>query len=274
MIHDRRPLLTQLADKVAVKDYITATIGPGYVAATWAVGRSVRDVLWSRLPDECVVKVNHGSGGLVMITTEAPAEARLPEIGSRTGWDRFRIRPEHADPDRILDLCEHWMSLDYSWTRGHASIQWCYSDIPRRILVKELLRDRTGQQPREYRLFVIGNKVRFIQIEMDVFNDHRTAIVDPQGVMLNVRMVDSPPDEPPLVPENLSQMVALAQILAEPVIDFVRVDMYDLGDRIVVGEMTHYPSGGTAPISSDYYSRLWGENWVVPYELCSPGPRY
>jgi len=265
MAYDRRPLLPQLADKVAVKDYITSMIGSSHVAETWAVGGSVRDMDWSDLPGECVVKVNHGSGGLVMITTDAPEGARLPEIGSKTGWDRFRVRPEHADPDRIADLCQHWMSLDYSWAPGQACIEWCYSDIPRRIMVEELLRNRAGHHPREYRLFVIGDEVRFIQIEIDVFDDHRTAIVDPRGVMLDVRMVDPPPDKPPQTPKTLGQMVELAHALAEPAIDFVRVDMYDLGDRLIVGEMTHYPSGGTAPISSDYYSRLWGADWVLPY---------
>lgn len=60
-------------------------------------------------------------------------------------------------------------------------------------------------------------------------------------------------------------MVEVAERVGEPVIDFVRVDMYYLGDRLVVGEMTHYPSGGRAPISSDYYAQLWGWDWVLPY---------
>lgn len=265
MLYDRRALLPALADKVRVKEHITAIAGPGAVAETYCEERQPVDIDWEQVPREFVVKVNHGSGGIVIVADDAPASARLPAVGSRVGWDRFRVRPEHADREQIADLCRHWLTLDYSWARGQASVQWSYRDIPRRVMVEELLRDGAGMHPWEYRLFVIAGVVRFIQIEMDVFADHRTAIVDAQGVMLDVRMVDPPPDASPKIPDSLGDMVALAERLAEPVIDFVRVDMYDLGDRLVVGEMTHYPSGGTAPISSEYYSRLWGEGWVFPY---------
>ncbi len=235
------------------------------MAETYCLSESAGEIDWDRVPREFVAKVNHGSGGIVIITDEATEEARLPRLGSRVGWDRFRVRPEHADRERISDLCRHWMTLDYSWARGQACVQWCFADIPRRVMVEELLRDASGNHPREYRLFVICGSVRFIQIEMDVFADHRTAIVDSSGRMLDVRMVDPPPDVAPGIPDRLGDMVVAAEKLAQPVIDFVRVDMYDLGARLVVGEMTHYPSGGTAPISSDYYSRLWAEDWVIPY---------
>jgi hypothetical protein len=133
------------------------------------------------------------------------------------------------------------------------------------VLVEELLRDRQGQHPKEFRFFVINGQVAFVQAEIDVFGDHRTSVMDAQGRVLPVRFVDPPPDVAPEPPALFSEMVALAEKLAEPVVDFVRVDMYDLGDRVIIGEMTHYPSGGTAPISSDYYSRLWGKDWVLPY---------
>lgn len=265
MLHDRRALLPALADKVRVKDYVESVLGPGWVAKTYCVSESAGEIDWDQVPREFVAKVNHGSGGIVIVTDDAPREARLPRVGSRVGWNRFRVRPEHADRERIADLCRHWLTLDYTWVRGQGSVQWCYSDIPRRVMVEELLRDASGNHPREYRLFVISGSVRFIQLELDVFGDHRTAIVDAQGELLDVRMMDPPPNVPPEIPKSLWDMVVLAEKLAEPVIDFVRVDMYDLGDRLVVGEMTHYPSGGTAPISSDYYSRLWAEDWVLPY---------
>lgn len=265
MLHDRRSLLTILADKVAVKEHITETLGPRHVATTLAVGCFVDEIDWAALPEECVVKVNHGSGGLVMITADAPEEARLPEVGSAWGWDRFRVRPEHADPDRIADLCRHWLTLDYSWAKGMASEQLCYAGIPRRVMVEELLRDAGGQHPREYRLFVINGSVAFVQVEIDVFGDHRTLVMDSLGHVLPVRIVDPPPDVEVEIPKSLADMVELAERVAAPVADFVRVDVYDLGDRLVVGEMTHYPSGGRGPISSDYYARLWGRDWVIPY---------
>ena len=265
LLHDRRPILTQLADKVEVKRFVTDALGPGHVPGTLVVADSVDDIDWSKLPQEYVAKVNHGSGGVVMVTSDAPLDARLPEVGSAWGWDRFRVRPEHADPERIADLCRHWLTLDYSWARGMAIEQWCYSGIPRQVMVEDLLRDSRGEHPAEYRLFVINGSVAFLQVEIDVFGDHRTSVIDREGRILPVQFVDPPPDIPPPIPASLKVMVKKAERLALAVVDFVRVDIYDLGDRLVVGEMTHYPSGGRAPISSDYYSRLWGQDWVLPY---------
>lgn len=130
---------------------------------------------------------------------------------------------------------------------------------------EELLRNDAGEHPREYRLFVINGVVRFIQVEIDVFGDHHTAVMSPEWDVLPVRFVDPPPATPPARPDSLESMIMVAQTLAEAVVDFVRVDLYDLGSRIVVGEMTHYPGGGCAPISSRAYSHLWGEGWHQEY---------
>ena len=265
MLFDRRPLLTLLADKVEVREHITACAGTAYVSEMIAVAERTGDIPWSDLPREYVIKVNHGSGGIVMVTSDAPMDARLPPVGSRMDWARFRVRPEHADAERLADLCSHWLTLDYSWAQGHASIQWCYQDIRRRIMCEELLRNDLGEHPSEYRLFVINGTMRFIQAEIDIFGDKCTAMMSPDWNVLPVRFVDPPPAVPPARPESLGLMIMLAEALAEVVVDFVRVDLYDLGSRIVVGEMTHYPSGGCAPMSSRAYAKFWGRGWRQEY---------
>jgi hypothetical protein len=44
-------------------------------------------------------------------------------------------------------------------------------------------------------------------------------------------------------------------------LDFVRVDLYDLGDRVLVGELTPYPAGGNSayrPAGIDaWFGRAW-----------------
>lgn len=125
MLYDRRPLLTSLADKVVVRDHVRECAGPQYLSGLLAVGEQAQDIPWGDLPREYVIKVNHGSGGIVMVTSDAPMDARLPPIGSRTDWAEFRVRPEHADTERMADLCRYWLTLDYTWARGRSSIQWC-----------------------------------------------------------------------------------------------------------------------------------------------------
>lgn len=269
MAYDRRPLLTMFADKVTVKAYVDSVLGEGFTARTFVDVQDPRAIDWSALPSQFVVKVNHGSGGTIIVSDEADANSHLPSQETDVGWRVFRVRPEHADPILIESLCRRWLRMDYSWRLGEAIVEWCYADIPRRVLVEELLTDAGGQPPREYRFFVIGGRVAFLQVEIDTGGDHRTAVMTPDWAMLPVRFRDPPPTVAPERPRLLDDMIAMAEILGKAAIDFVRVDMYDLGSRAVVGEMTNYPNRGSSPISSGYYAELWGRGWRQEY-----GPRH
>ena len=265
MLLDRRPLLTTVADKVAARDYIAAHAGPEYVCPMLAVAAGVDSIDWESLPEEYAAKVNHGCGGQVIVTRDAPADARLPEVGSRRGWGTLRVRPEHAPRDRVADLCRHWLTLDYSWIRGRNSLEWCYADIPRRVFIEPLLRDAAGAVPREYWVFVIGGSVAFLQVELDRWGSQHTAVMSPEWQALPFQLVDPPPPEPPERPERLAEILDVAERLARPLGDFLRVDLYDLGTDLVVGELTNYPNGGESPFSSPEYAELFGRGWRTSY---------
>lgn len=54
-------------------------------------------------------------------------------------------------------------------------------------------------------------------------------------------------------------MISIAEQLAGD-IDFVRVDLYDAGERIVFGELTNYPWGGI-PIWNPAFDEWLGSWW-------------
>jgi len=47
-------------------------------------------------------------------------------------------------------------------------------------------------------------------------------------------------------------------------IDFVRVDLYDLDDRVVFGEMTLYPASGRGGFDPPSFGRAVGDMWRLP----------
>jgi hypothetical protein len=51
------------------------------------------------------------------------------------------------------------------------------------------------------------------------------------------------PNSIPEKPKNLKQMIMIAKILSEA-FNFVRVDLYDTGNKIWFGELTFTPWGG------------------------------
>lgn len=128
-------------------------------------------------------------------------------------------------------------------------------------MVEELLRDHEGNPPREYRLFVIGGRVRFMQVEMNEDGRDCTPVMTRDWEWLPVRFLNPLPRQAPERPEALAEMLEVAEALARPLEDFLRVDVYDLGSKVVVGELTHYPYGGSLPIRPRSFDRDWARFW-------------
>lgn len=65
-LYDRNPLYTNLADKLAMKDYMIDAIGAEYVVPTLAIYNSVDEINLDTLPNQFVLKCNHDSGSVVI----------------------------------------------------------------------------------------------------------------------------------------------------------------------------------------------------------------
>jgi len=61
-------------------------------------------------------------------------------------------------------------------------------------------------------------------------------------------------------PPNLSEMVSVAEALGAGS-EFVRVDLYSVGQRIVFGELTLAPGAGWVPFRPAAYDIVLGGHW-------------
>jgi len=64
----------------------------------------------------------------------------------------------------------------------------------------------------------------------------------------------------PAKPENLAEMLKIAAELSGG-IDFVRVDLYNDGEKITFSEMTNYPGGGRSPAYSLEFDQSISKYW-------------
>lgn len=259
--YDKRPILTTFADKAAVREIVQATVGEKYLTEVYVIADRYEDVPWQDLPDQYVAKVTHGSGGIVFVTNDASPDSDPPPVGPESAWGNVRLHPTRVDSTYLQKLFHYWLSLDYSWTPGQRLVEHCYRDIPHRILVEELLQDTDGKIPADYKFFVIGGDVAFIQVDLNRFNDHRRAIMSASWDLLPVSIHYPAPLIPPTRPANLEEMTSVAVTLGALAEDFCRVDLYDLGDRVVFGEITNYPEAGSAVISPASFDLRWGSMW-------------
>ena len=128
-------------------------------------------------------------------------------------------------------------------------------------MVEEFIDDGSGAAPMDYKFFTFHGKVHLIQIDGSRFTHHRCALYDRHwrdtGARVQLERFDGPVREPP----NLELMLQTAETLGAD-LDFVRVDLYDVGNRIYFGEMTTTPGGGFARFDpqamDEHLGRLWG----------------
>ncbi|GAB3456276.1 ATP-grasp fold amidoligase family protein [Kineococcus endophyticus] len=258
MLRDHRPLVVTFADKVAVRDHVTAVVGPGHLPALIAVCDDPADLAAVDLPESYVVKPSHGSGAVVVVSPQAPADARLPV--AHHSWVYRHVRPEHADRRHLVAIARHWTSQLYGQGPNR---EWAYGHVPRRVVVEELLQAPGGAVPDDLKLFVVHGRCHWVQVDSGRFG-HRTQDFH-RPDWEHLPLSGGPPwaDPPHPRPERLEEAIALAEQLGEGT-DFVRVDLYVLPDRVVVGELTNYPAGGDSPFHPEHWDAIFGEPWSVP----------
>ena len=256
MLKDRRPLLTTFADKVAVRDYVARKVGPEVLPQLYAVVTDPTELDPARLPTEFVIKPNHASGLLWIVADRARfGYEHVVRVEERS----FATTPDTLDWDRFVATCREWLTINYA----DDHLEWAYRKIPRRILVEELLLGPDARIPPDYKFFVIHGRVRLIEVHMDRFGDHRCGIVLPDWSPVAARGPTPPAEHPPPPPDSLKRMIHIAEALGQET-DFVRVDLYDIADRIVFGELTSYPGGGEVTYSPESFDADLGRYWSVP----------
>jgi hypothetical protein len=258
MLRDHRPLVVTFADKAAVREYVAAVIGERYLPHAYAIVDDPAALLAVNLPDAYVVKPTHGSGAAIVVSERAPREARLPS--DQGSWVYRHVRPECAPREDLVAIARGWVAQLYGQGPNR---EWVYGQMPRRIIVEEMLTGADGAVPDDYKFFVFGGNCAFIQVDSGRFGVRTQDFFRPDWQHL--ALSGGPPwaDPEPTKPARLSEMIDVAERLGAGT-DFVRVDLYDTGGRIVFGELTSFPAGGDAPFDPESFNEEFGRPWTVP----------
>jgi len=262
MAYDRRSELTRFADKVAVRKYVERVIGEGYLTELYRVldRNELNKLPLNELPRNFVIKASHGSGAVIIVSDQADELACLPSKGiDDFGWDRFLIHPNNADWPKIKLILKKWLNTSYYFTPGYLP-EWAYKNIEPKILFEELLIGPLGV-PDDYRFFVFDGIVEFIQVDTPVYAGAVTRDVFTRDWhRLNVTLKFANSKMARARPENLEKMIKIAEMLGTG-IDHIRVDLYDLQEKIVFGELTNYHAAGAQKFVPESFDYIFGKSW-------------
>lgn len=223
---DRDARLPTLADKILVKGFATERIGRDRVIPTLWRGTALPAApVW---PVPFVVKSRHGCNQTAFVRT------------SNDDW-----------PD-IVRRSRRWTRSHY----GRWLDEWLHANIEPGLLVEPMIGDGMIL-PLDYKLFVFGGRVEYVQVHLDREHDHRWIVFD-----RNWRRLTPGLDDARLVrPAALAAMIADAETLGAD-FDFVRVDLYEVDAKPMFGEMTFYPGSGLGAFDPPSLDAEMGAKWL------------
>lgn len=234
-LHDHRPIYTTMVDKLKVKEYVANTIGAEYVVPTIASWRTAEEIDWEALPQRFVLKCTHDSGGLVICTEKSSLDKK-------------------AASEKLRQCLQN----DFY----KAAREWPYKDVERRIIAEEYIESPDGDL-KDYKFFCFDGKVRALFVASDRNTPGEETKFDFFDADYNhLPFTNGHPNaaQIPARPHNFELMKQLAARLSKDIPE-VRIDLYEVGNRVLFGEMTFFHHSGLEPFTPEEWDYTFG-SWV------------
>lgn len=227
------PLRQCVTDKHQVKAHIREALGPGYALDTLALLTTPAEIEAFCPPQlPCIIKPTHLSGQVMLL----------------------------EDPDQPLDRQRmiEWLSLNhYDWSR-----EANYLELQPAVMVEEYFVDADGGVPRDYKVFCIAGRAKFVQVVHDRFGATSRNLYTRDWSKLPFGISYPAAGLVPR-PERLDEMFELAERLAAP-FSFIRVDFLVADGRLKIGELTNLPENALGIFMPKVYDRRLGRLFSDP----------
>ncbi len=220
-----------LADKFLVRDFVKNRVGEEILVPLLGVHERLDEPLLDGLPDSFIIKVSNASG-----------------------WNKVVFDKTKMDRRRTIRYFNRKVEKRFSRKFGEAH----YDRSRPRILIEELLLDN-GELPWNYRFFCYNGPGGFdCRLCLDT-PDNISGYFDAEWNLTDGNLTPEMAGEKAR-PRQLGRMVEIARELSKG-IDFVRIDLYNVGERVYFSEMTFTSSAGfqvyANPALNELRNRMW-----------------
>jgi hypothetical protein len=218
-------------DKYTVRTFVRDTRGSEYLVRLLGVYSSMEDIDFGALPRAFVMKATHGSGWNIIVKDKALVD-----------WTEAKSK------------MTAWLKSNYYPKGGEAN----YKPLKGRIVIDEYIDDPSGDL-KNYKFYCYHGEPRYIQVDSDRFADHRRDIYDLHWNKLPMKMDYANLLHPVHKPDHFETMLELCRKLSGG-FAFVRIDLYNVSECILFGEMTFTPHIGMVLITPCHYDYLLGSH--------------
>lgn len=237
-LNDRRPIHTLCADKYTVRSFIREHFGEKFLIPLLFETSDWKDITMENIPAvPCIVKASHSQGDMMI------------------------VRDKHSlDIQKLRYDCRIWLCRNL-WRETQ---EWQYKNCKPRIIIEELLQDKEGRIPNDYKLHFFNGKLEFVYCSVGRETVNKRNIYDAEWNPLYFSWVEPEKDASNirgaeiLPPESFPEMKRLGAEIAK-LFDYVRVDFYDVDGRLYFGEITFHHGSGFDVFVPEEYDLIMGE---------------
>ncbi|MCG7522715.1 ATP-grasp fold amidoligase family protein [Ruegeria sp. Ofav3-42] len=225
-------LARRITEKAQVKEWLAEMEMQPLVVPTIGVFNSVEEIEAFQFEGEVIAKSTHGSGEAIIRTAEAGV-AFTPED---------------------LQTFREWLQEDYYQRSREPN----YKGIPKRIIVEPLLRDETGNPPKDFKFFCADGEPFAIQVDHGRYTEHTRQLYSTDWQLMDFSMCYPRKPEAMSPPAQLTEALETARKLSNG-FGFVRVDFYFMPEGLKLGEMTFFPGNGAEKFQPEHGDQQLGE---------------
>ncbi len=226
--------IRKLVNKHEVRDYISKKIGKKYLIEEYFCKDKITVEDLKKLPDSFVLKTTLGSGTNLIVKDK-----------------------NKEDLEKICEYMNMLTKIEYGYIWG----EFAYNYTKNKIIAEEYLSDKKGSIPDDLKCFCFqdndGVKRKILYVERVVDGKRYRKLFDENWKEVKVEtnfllLEDNLPK-----PKNLKEILKIIDKLSSD-FNFVRVDLFTIGERIYFGELTFIPTAGYLVFKNEEDNLLWG----------------
>jgi hypothetical protein len=228
MIHQRTPLRAIVANKARLKEWVAEIVGAEHALPTVAeiVDPDQISELKLQFPGRYVAKPSHASGHVYFLDRESD---QFEPAFHRFVSDTLKLRYDRENREAIYRM-----------------------QAPSVLIEENLVPTGTGEIA-DFKIHCFDGIPVLIQHDQNRYSGHRQTYYSTDWQQIDVWALKGVDAAPGAAPAKLDEMLELAARLAQP-FDYIRVDLYETGDRILVGELTNTPWAARADFTPVEFS--------------------
>ena len=230
-LNDIRPEYTKLVDKIGVREYIKEILGEEYLFPIYGTWEHFKDIDFDALPEKFVLKCNHDSGSVKVIT------------------DKSKI-----NKDELKKFFEDRLKLNpYVFGR-----EYPYKDVKPCIMAEKFMTPDDEDDIRDYKFFCFNGKPEIMFIATDRSTDVKFDFFDMDFNHLDITNIHEQSGLDIQKPAMFDQMKEIAAKISKGM-KFVRIDLYEISGKIYFGEFTFFHGGGFWPMNPNEWEYKLGQ---------------